>query len=270
MARRAKATGVAACGGSIGGVIFPLMLQALFPRVGWAWATRIMAFVSLFLLAVANALIRSRLPPRADSSARPDPGIFKDAGFALTTAGVFAIQLGLFVPITYLASYGMARGFSAAFSYQLLAIFNAGSFFGRWIPGIVADHLGRYNIMILTIAMCLVSTVALWLPAGSSVAVVVLFALVFGFGSGSNISLTPACVGQLCGTQRYGTYFATCYTVVSFGALCGIPLAGQLLSVAKGRYWGLIAFTGAAYAVALLLFIVARIRLAGWRIATIY
>ena len=217
MARRAKATGVAACGGSIGGVIFPLMLQALFPRVGWAWATRIMAFVSLFLLAVANALIRSRLPPRADSSARPDPGIFKDAGFALTTAGVFAIQLGLFVPITYLASYGMARGFSAAFSYQLLAIFNAGSFFGRWIPGIVADHLGRYNIMILTIAMCLVSTVALWLPAGSSVAVVVLFALVFGFGSGSNISLTPACVGQLCGTQRYGTYFATCYTVVSFG-----------------------------------------------------
>jgi MFS family permease len=42
---RGNATGIAAAGGSVGGVIFPLALQHLFPSVGFAWATRIMGFI---------------------------------------------------------------------------------------------------------------------------------------------------------------------------------------------------------------------------------
>jgi hypothetical protein len=45
----------------------------------------------------------------------------------------------------------------------------------------------------------------------------VIYALLFGFSSGSNISLTPVCVGQLCKTENYGRYYATAYTIVSFG-----------------------------------------------------
>lgn len=219
MTRRATATGIAATGGSIGGIIFPLTLQSLFPRLGWAWAIRIMGFISLSLLVIAIVLVRSRLPPKRNASARPDPLIFKDLGFSLTTAGVFLMEMGLFVPISYLSSYAIAQGFTPNFAYQLLAIFNAGSFFGRWIPGHLADIFGRFNTMIFFTALCLVSTLALWLPAGSSMAMLVLYAVIFGFGSGSNISLTPVCVGQLCSTQRYGTYYATCYTVVSFGCV---------------------------------------------------
>ena len=37
LTRRGTATGVACCGGALGGVIFPLMLQSLFPQVGWGW-----------------------------------------------------------------------------------------------------------------------------------------------------------------------------------------------------------------------------------------
>lgn len=219
MVRRATATGIAAVGGSIGGIIFPLTLQALFPKVGWAWATRVMAFISLFLLAIANAFIRSRLPPKPNSNSKPDPRIFKDFGFSMTAVGVFLMELGIFVPITFLSTYCLAHGFSTAFSYQLLAILNAGSVFGRWLPGYIADHLGRFNTMILTLGLCLVSSLALWLPAGSSEAMLIIYAVLFGFASGSNISLTPVCVGQLSTTQRYGTYYATCYTVVSFGCV---------------------------------------------------
>ena len=34
---------------------------------------------------------------------------------------------------------------------------------------------------------------------------------------GSNISLTPVCVGQLCDTEVFGRWYATCYTIVSIG-----------------------------------------------------
>lgn len=49
----------------------------------------------------------------------------------LTTAGVFFIEWALFIPLSYISSYALVEGVSPVFSYQLLAILNAGSFFGR-------------------------------------------------------------------------------------------------------------------------------------------
>lgn len=50
--KRGNATGVAMTAGSIGGIIFPLMLQKLLPTVGFPWATRILGFILLFLLLI--------------------------------------------------------------------------------------------------------------------------------------------------------------------------------------------------------------------------
>ncbi|KAI9803556.1 MAG: hypothetical protein M1825_001899 [Sarcosagium campestre] len=267
---RGNATGIATTGGSIGGVVFPLMLQALIPRVGFAWATRIIGFIFIGLFAVANMLIRSRLVPERRASAMPDFSIFRSAVFSLTTAGVFLTEWGLFIPLSFISSYALAHGVDSAFSYQLLAILNAGSFFGRWAPGWLADRFGRFNLMIATVALCLVSTFGLWLPAGDSVALLVVYAVVFGFASGSNISLTPPCVGQLCKTVEYGRYYATLYTLVSFGTLTGLPIAGALITTENGSYKGLIIFTGACYAGGLVMFLAARILAVGWRFSAIY
>lgn len=157
-----------------------------------------MGFVFLFLLVLGNILVRSRLPPKKDGSVLPNFGIFRSVPFSLMTAGVFFSELGLFIPITYLSSDALAQGFSTAFSYQILAILNAGSFFGRWLPGYMADRFGRFNTLILTVTLCLISTFALWLSAANSTPLIVVYSVLFGFGSGSNISLTPVCVGQIC------------------------------------------------------------------------
>jgi len=95
---------------------------------------------------------------------------------------------------------------------------------------------------------------------------IIIFALVFGFASGTGISLTPVCVGQLCKIENYGRYYATCYTLVSFGSLTGIPIAGQLVSTCGGAYWGLIIFTGCAYGASLTTFATARVLGGGWRL----
>jgi len=101
------------------------------------------------------------------------------------------------------------------FAYQIIAIFNAGSCFGRWLPGYMADVLGRYNTMILTVSLCMSTSLGLWLPAtvlsedvtASSTTVLgllICYCVLMGFASGSNISLTPVCVGMLCETEEYG------------------------------------------------------------------
>jgi len=274
MAKRGAATGLAAAGGSIGGIVFPLMLQRLFPRIGWAWSTRVLALVFLILCTISVLLVRSRLPPKPGSSVLPDFRIFRQRAFALTTAGVFFMEWGLFIPITYIVSYIHFSGAvskTSSFPYTVLAILNAGSSLGRYLPGIFADIIGRFNAMTLALLLCGVTSLSFWLPAAllppSSPAIkplVILYAALFGFASGSNISLTPVCVGQLCMTTEYGRYYATCYTVVSFGTLTGIPIAGALLQVCSGGYLGVILFTGGCYVLSLASFVLARREKVGW------
>ncbi|KAL8731976.1 MAG: hypothetical protein Q9166_003108 [cf. Caloplaca sp. 2 TL-2023] len=268
--RRGAATGLATTGGSFGGIIFPLALQALFPKIGFAWAVRLLALIFLVLLVIATLLIRTRLPPKAGGKVWPDFRIFVDVTFALTTAGVFFVEWGLFVPLSFISSYALANGVNTAFSYQLLAVLNAGSVFGRAVPGFVADRLGRFNTMIATVALCLVSTLGIWFNVGGSVAGLCVFAVLFGFASGSNISLTPVCVGQLCEPEVFGRYYGTMYTIVSVGCLTGIPIAGEILALNEGDYWGLIIFTGISYAAALICFTIARILRVGWSPTAIY
>lgn len=278
--KRGNATGIAAAGGSLGGIIFPLMLQRLFPMVGFAWATRIVGFVFIFCCSIACLLIRSRLPPKPGQKVMPDLRIFRNKSYALLTVGIYFMEWGLFVPITYITSFATSTGaLSPTFSYQLVAIFNAGSCLGRWAPGYVADKLGRFNSMIAALALCAATTFTFWLPASILTpnpddptnatiikALIIVYAVIFGFASGSNISLTPVAVGQLCETNQYGTYYATCYTIVSFGTLTGIPIAGSLIQAADGHYWGVVVWTGLCYIISLGCFIWSRACNVGWQL----
>ncbi|RDL39946.1 MFS general substrate transporter [Venustampulla echinocandica] len=273
LVKRGNATGIAMTAGSIGGIIFPLMLQQLFPAIGFAWATRCVGFILVFLLVIANILVQSRLPRKKIGSFKkicPDLTVFKDIPFTLVTVGIFFMEWGIFVPLTYITSYVIAHGHSTAFGFQILAIVNAGSFFGRFFAGLVADMIGRINTLTLTLAMCVVACLALWLPASDSTAMVVVFSVIFGCVSGSNLSLSPVCVGQMCKTEHYGRYFATCWMFVSFGTLTGLPIAGQILTANGGSYDGLVIFAALSYTVAMFCLIAARVLRVGWKITAVY
>lgn len=282
--KRGNATGIAAAGGSLGGVICPLALQQLFPRVGFAWATRIVGFIYVACCITACLFIKSRLPPK-QQSVLPDFRVLRNSSYALLIAAIFLMEWALFVPITYLASFAYSsRAMTQAFSYQLIAIFNAGSCIGRWVPGLLADRLGRFNCIIGAVAVCAMTSLAFWLPAAMLAPAVdhipttagtastiktlsIVYSVVFGFASGSNISLTPVCVGQLCDTSQFGRYYATCYTVVSFSTLTGVPIAGTILGgTPRGRYWGVVIWTTACYIAALFLFIWSRSYHVGWKL----
>lgn len=265
--RRGLATGVASTGGGVGGVVFPLLLASLLERetAGFAWAVRAVGLVSTCLALGANFLVRSRLPPARDASARPDWRILRDPAFALTTLGIFLMEFGLFVPLGFVPLYARAQGFDESFSLRVMTVLNAASVLGRALPGWWADVIGPANANILAIVQSIVACLAVWWPAGGTTAGIVVFAVLFGFASGTNISLAPLCVGRLCKTQNYGRYYATTYTLVSFACLVGIPIAGSIVGVTEGgRYWGLILFTGLLYCASLVAFVAARVYVVGW------
>lgn len=268
--RRGHATGIAATGGAVGGVVFPLVLQSLITRIGFAWATGVVSANCFMLCILANFCIRGRLQRAEKASSLPDFRILRHRAFSITVLGVFLVELALFVPLTYISSYCTSKGLSPDFSYQVLPVLNAGSVFGRWLPGYYADKIGRYNAATISITVTIISVLAVWLPVGDTKEGIILFALLFGFSSGSNISLTPVCISQLCPIENYGRYYATCFSIVSIGCLTGVPIAGRVLNVSNGSWNGLILLVGSCYVGGGVGFIIARVMATGWKIKASY
>lgn len=283
--RRGFATGIASTAGGVGGIVFPIMLQKLLPRLGFAWSTRILGFILLGVSVPANLWIRARLPPRKNvgsvpddrrwytkfASVLPDFRILRDKRFALAAVGIFFMEWGLFIPLTFIVSYAAAKGQNATSSYTLLSLLNAGSVVGRFLPGVMADRFGRFNIILVTITLCCATVLGLWLPAGDSQSMIIAFAVVFGFASGSNLGLVPVCLGQLCDSRDYARYLSTANFLASFGTLSSVPLGGALLGDGSDEGWmAIILFSGVSYAVALLCYGSARVLAVGWDVRTIF
>jgi len=214
--RRGYATGVACTGGSIGGIVFPLVMQSLIPKIGFPWTVRILGLISVFLLLNGILILKPRFYDKGPKKI-VDVAAFKDPMFALTTLGVFILEIALFIPVSYITSYAIANGIKQSLAYQLLAILNVGSLLGRWLPGLLSDRIGRFNTMLITTAFCFIVTLGLWLPAKGNLGAIIAYVLLFGFGSGTGISLTPVCVSQICRIEDFGKRYGTCYFVVSFG-----------------------------------------------------
>jgi len=108
----------------------------------------------------------------------------------------------------------------------------------------------------------------LWIPgtllAHGSVAVYVIFSLLYGFASGAFVGLVPALLGQISpDITKIGVRQGVLFTCISLATLTGSPIAGAILSRQHGSYWGLQAFAGGAMVASLLFLVAARIVLAG-------
>lgn len=114
-------------GSSVGGIVFPIMIERLIRSVGFGWTLRAAAFV-LGLLLVANLTIRSRLPPAPQnlgSDALIQP--FKAVDMILLVGGFVLLTFGIFIPINFLVVEGIATGgVSPDLAQYLIPILNAG------------------------------------------------------------------------------------------------------------------------------------------------
>ncbi|KAF9887206.1 hypothetical protein FE257_010460 [Aspergillus nanangensis] len=253
-ARRGYATGIACTAGGLGGVIIPLIILFAAPKVGFGWSIRIIALLSAILCVIACLLVEPRLPRNKGGGASIDLKALRDVQYVSTTVAVFLVEFAVFIPITYISSYAISVGVADTLSYLLIVFLNLGAIPGRFLPGLIADRIGRFNVMVLTSTVCAILTLALWFKAGDNLAALICYAVLFGFWSGAAISLTPVCISQVCATEDYGKRNGTTFTIAGVGALIGIPIAGAIQQQNQGDYWGLIVFGGVLYMAAAVAF----------------
>jgi MFS family permease len=212
--RRGLAIGLTVGGSSIGGVIWPIMLEQLLlhDSLSFGWVLRIVAFTMLPLLAiacfaVADAPVVILAPnvashPISDSSenvnsamehdqealsekpkkTKTDLTILRNRTFLLLCLGMVIVYLGLFTPFFYVSSYAIDLGMSSSTAFYLISAVNASSFFGRVIPGYLADKYGHFNLC--TLSVLFAGVVGICWKAASSLVGLVIWCIAYGFASG--------------------------------------------------------------------------------------
>ncbi|KAL1974653.1 hypothetical protein VTN31DRAFT_4857 [Thermomyces dupontii] len=263
LAKRGAALGLVAAGSSLGGVIFPIMLIHLIPKIGFGWAMRTCAFMILALLLFAICTVKSRLEP----SRRPFKVLalvkpLTEPTFILLTASVFFFYWGMFIPLTFIVVKARAHGMSATLANYLVPILNGASVIGRTVPNALADKLGHFNVMIVMCTLTTALILGLWLPASSNLANII-FAAFFGVSSGAGIGLTPALVAKISPLPEIGARTGASMSISAFAALTGSPIGGQIISVSHGSFQNTIIFGGVSCAIGTVLFLVTRLMVAG-------
>ena len=227
----ATATGIAAAGSSLGGMLYPIIFYKLQPHIGFAWATRVLGFIAFSTLALSNVVLRVRVLPSARRAFFDFPA-WKELPYLFFNLGSFFAFFGLYAPFFYVQSYVIEMGImEPGLAFYLLAVLNAASTFGRIIPNYIADRLGPLNIIFPSAGLAGLLQYGL-IGAKSPAAVMVVIAL-YGFFSGTLVSLPATIYVQLAGAKnrgKIGTRMGMGFAFVSIGMLVGTPITGAILT----------------------------------------
>ncbi|WFD00411.1 hypothetical protein MYAM1_003160 [Malassezia yamatoensis] len=260
--KRSLAVGMASSGSSLGAVIYSIVFHRLVDRIGFGNATRVIGYMMLGMLVITTICMKTRFTPteKRDFLALD---AFREPPFVYFCLAVFFGFLGLYIPFYYISAYAIDKvGVNSNLGFYLVPILNAGSIGGRLLPNYTADIFGPLNVMIPFTAACLVLAFA-WLGINNAAGLIV-FAVLYGFCSGTYVSMPPSTVASLTKDMHHvGSRIGTCFLGGGIGILVGSPIAGALVNLEEKSFWKAQVFCGVFVSAAVVCLVLARVAKTG-------
>lgn len=240
--KKALAVGICSTGSSVGGVFWPIAVRRLINEVGFSWTNRILGFIYMPMAVVMVLTLRQRVPfghgeKKQWKVARLTNKIqfLKNKLFLVLLLSFTIENLGLYPGLFYIDVNGerlqKKLGHALVKNDYLVSILNSTSFLGRLLPGILADRLGRLNVLIPLLALTGILPFAMWIPAQSSERVLIAYAALWGFCSGAEVSLFPVVIPQMFGLKDNHTRLALFFAIGAIGGLFGPMICGAFIPV---------------------------------------
>ena len=262
--RRSFAIGIGASGTATGGLVYPVIVQQLLPKIGFAWTVRIQAFVMLTVSLITLAFFKTRLPPRK-SGPIVEWSAFKELSYDLFTIGMFLIFWALYFAFYYIGSFGRnILHISESSSINDLLIINGVGLFGRLIPNYLADRFfGPLNVIIpfaFISGLLLYCWAAVTSPGG-----LIGFAVTYGLFAAGIQGLFPSVVASLTtDLKKTGVRMGMVFSAISFAVLTGPPLGGALIQNENGKYLDAQMWAGSSLISGFLMLVASRVVAKGW------
>lgn len=241
--KRGLAVGLALGGSSVGGVIWPVIINQMinYDGVGYPWTMRTIGFLQLATMAASIALIRSNVPRnkavKLSSFHKPLTMAVKSVGVVLFAFALLLHFFGIYIPYFYASIYAQSLGASSYTSFWVSAVLNAATFFGRFVMGSLSDKIGHGNALLISVFVSAVLGFA-WQGVSSNAGIFV-WVVFYGWFSGASVSLQSPAIVPLVPEPKLrlmGPYIAILCQFSSFGSLGGSPIAGRLLRNRVGSH----------------------------------
>ncbi|CAF3451431.1 unnamed protein product [Fusarium graminearum] len=230
----------------IGGIVFPILFNALEPKVGFGWTIRVFGFLQLvFGLAALGLLLQ--MPQKSTKPRRLfEWRAFTEIPYTTFCVGCFCQYLSYWIPLFYLVTYGRSvLGMSDAMSSYLLSILHGSSAVGRILPNLLMPKFGAMPVVFTSTVMCAVLLFA-WIAIRQSAGFIV-FCVLFGISSGTFVAANPVATLHPTITPSLtiaGERLGMNWLISGLGTLLGAPIAGTLSRPDNGQFLHAQVFTG--------------------------
>lgn len=264
--RKGLAYGIVWSAAGVGGVIFPLILEALLKNVGFQTATQICGGILFACSAPLAFFIKPRLPYSAAITThqkRLNMRFVVSKLFGLYQLANIVQATGYFLPAIYLPTYARQTLHSSPFSSALTVILvNLAVTIGLVVMGSLSDRLPPPTCMIISALGAATSVLVVW-GLAASLPTLYIFSVFYGLFAGSWAAIWPGVmrdVSQRGESEGYGH----ADPIMVHGHLCvgrgvgnivsgplsdslirGMPWQGRAIRGAYGSGFGpLVVFTG--------------------------
>lgn len=172
-------------GDGTGGVLMPLIMQALLSRYGFRTTLRCLACAMVIFLTPMLFFLKPRLPIPTTSARRPVyAGFLKSAQFWVLQLFNIIEGMGYFLPSNYLPTYASSLGLDERLGSLTLVMINLASVLGCIAVGALVDKI---DVTVVIAAISFGATTAILAVWGisTSLAPLYVFSLLYGLTAGA-------------------------------------------------------------------------------------
>ncbi|KAJ7185466.1 MFS general substrate transporter [Mycena filopes] len=217
--RRGLASGIAFSGSSIGATVFPIMINHLIPRIGFADTLDADYHHGLSVQMLHHQISKLSLPTQPY-------GTLKSWGIGQHYRVSDSISLS---PVIYIQLYAVQHSVGSGLAFYSLAILNGSSAFGRIAGNHLADVYGPFNLLVIS---SLLTASTIWGILGvHNTWSLMLVSILYGFFSGAWLSVAIMSLASLARTpDEVGARTGLALALSSVGSLVSAPIQGALLT----------------------------------------
>lgn len=262
-AERGFVTALAACGFSLGHLVFTQLAAHAALIVGWRRTYALLAVVLGVFLPVAAAWLRDApRPATPPAGPRPAPKAagsltrreaLGTAAFWWMTAGLMGCGFTDFLMTTHLAPFATDLGLGPVVAANAVSLWAAANIVGILLAGAVAARTGAREALVLTYALRAASL--FFLPWVRDAGELYLFATLFGATFFTTAPLSSTLVATLFGPAHHGLIFGTANLFHHLAGALGAYAGGLAFDLARSYraifLAGALLVTGSAVASAL-------------------
>lgn len=240
--RQGLAFGILMAGASLGGIVFPLMVNSIMTALGWRTTMQVLA-ATIFLTCSPPLFLLARMPEThgaAKLSTTNEPGAGIGQALGMSRYWLW-IAMMTFATLSYLgiymslASFLIAAGYSDRHAAAFLTACAISALAGNFLFGTLSARWGAYTILMIGTA-CNITGILFLLAASHpslGLAAVVLFSILWGSTFNLSNQFSPLLLIDAMGSRNFGSLLGIGNLVAGLGSAFGPMIVGYLADATK-------------------------------------